>query len=398
MTEKKLKIAIVVHGRFHAFDLARELLKQDHDVTLFTNYPKAVCSRFGIPSQKVHSFLLHGVLTRIFEVIQKKLGWKPPESLLCAYFSAWAAKQLIRERWDVVQCWSGVGLEVFQAMKDQGALCVCERGSTHIRFQSNLLTQEQERTGAQIECPRPWIIKRELKEYALADMVNVPSTFSKKSFISEGFPESKLSVTLLGVDTRKFCASAEDMERRSQRILSGAPLRILNVGTFSFRKGAWDMASILRRFNPKELCFRFVGPVAEEARRLAAELGAISEFTPKLPQEKLRAQYTWGDLFILPTIEDGYPMVLAQASAAGLPILTTPNGAGQDLVKDGVTGWVFPARETEAFVEKLRWCTEHRKELAQMTRKISENFVPRDWSQVASDFARICQSYQTVRS
>ncbi|WP_242046550.1 hypothetical protein [Cylindrospermum sp. FACHB-282] len=44
----KLKIAVVVHGRFHAFDLARELIEQGNEVTLFTNYPKKIVEKFGI--------------------------------------------------------------------------------------------------------------------------------------------------------------------------------------------------------------------------------------------------------------------------------------------------------------------------------------------------------------
>src|SRR5262249_29481624 len=61
-----MRIAVVVHGRFHAFDLARELLALGHDVTLFTNYPRRVAERFGIPGHRVRSYLVHGVLTRIF--------------------------------------------------------------------------------------------------------------------------------------------------------------------------------------------------------------------------------------------------------------------------------------------------------------------------------------------
>ena len=50
-----LRLAMVVHGRFHAFDLSRELIRQGVDLILLTNYPKYVAQRFGIPREKVIS-------------------------------------------------------------------------------------------------------------------------------------------------------------------------------------------------------------------------------------------------------------------------------------------------------------------------------------------------------
>ena len=58
-----MKIAIVVHGRFHAFDLARELSPR-HDVTVFTNYPKWAARRFGLVPDQVRSFWPHGIASR----------------------------------------------------------------------------------------------------------------------------------------------------------------------------------------------------------------------------------------------------------------------------------------------------------------------------------------------
>lgn len=60
-----MKIAIVVHGRFDAFDLARALIARGHDVTLFTNYPGWAVEPFGISKMYVRSFVLHGVGVRV---------------------------------------------------------------------------------------------------------------------------------------------------------------------------------------------------------------------------------------------------------------------------------------------------------------------------------------------
>ena len=59
-----MKIAIVVHGRWDAFDLARELDRRNLDVRLLTNYPARIVTRFGVRGQLVRSFWPHGVLSR----------------------------------------------------------------------------------------------------------------------------------------------------------------------------------------------------------------------------------------------------------------------------------------------------------------------------------------------
>ena len=140
------------------------------------------------------------------------------------------------------------------------------------------------------------------------------------------------------------------MEARCRRILSGEPLRVLFVGTLCFRKGMLDMASILRGRGSQRFRFRFVGPVSKEAREFVRDLDSRAEFIPKQPQHELSASYAWGDLFAFPTIEDGFAVVLAQAAAAALPILTTTNCCGPDLIREGQTGWVLPIRSPGAFI------------------------------------------------
>ncbi len=388
----KLRIAIAVHGRFHAFDLARELLRRGHDVMLFTNYPKFAVARFGVPPERVRSLVLHGVISRVLWRVGERHRWLYPEALLHRWFGRWVAAQVRGERWDTVVCWSGVGEETFRALEGTSTLRICQRGSTHIRTQARLLEEEERRTGVPQDRPSPWILACEEREYALADVIWVLSSFARQTFVEQGVEETRLVLVPLGVDTRAFRASPEAVEARCRRIRGGEPLRVLYVGTSSFQKGMRDMAEIVRTLSNGNFRFRFVGPVAAECRDLARELSRFAEFIPKQPQQDLPRFYEWGDVFVFPTIQDGYAMVLDQARAAGLPLLTTTNCAGPDLIRDGVTGWVLPVRSPEVFIERLRWCYHHREELAAMVRRIYNDFRPRDWADVAADFERICLS------
>ena len=342
-----MKIAIAVHGRFEAFDLARELVRRGHSVQLLTNYPRWAVEKFGVPRECVRSFWPHGVITRALARLRPTAlrRWEPQLHML---FGRWASAVMGRERWDVVNAFSGVAEEYLRDTPHQADLNMVVRASTHIRTQDTLLRQEELRTGASQERPTRWMIDREEREYALADAIRVLSSFAYDSFVAQGISARKVKLLVSGVQTDAFRPTHHQLEQRCRRILSGAPLRVLNVGTFAFRKGVWDTAAIIRTLGTQRFEYRFVGPVAAEAADLAAQLRAQATFVPKQPQSSLPEMYAWGDVFMLPTIEDGFPAVLAQAAAAGLPILTTPNGAGWDLVRDGDNGWVLPSRQPQA--------------------------------------------------
>jgi len=391
----KLKIAIVVHGRYHAFDLGRALLQRGHDVVLFTNYPRWAVRRFDFPESRVRSYWRHGVLVRATSKLEQ-LGITPDtEAWLHTMFSRWAAKELIKDHWDVVHPWSGVSEEILQALDGKTRLSIMARCSSHIRTQARLLEEEEKRTGSPQDKPSAWRIAREEREYAKADKILVLSSFSRDSFITEGIDPKKVLLMPTCASLKSFRPSPEVIEERCRRILSGRPLQVTYVGTVCFRKGLDDIITILKSLNvslsdKSRFHFRFIGPVAAEAEQRIAELKSHAEFIPKRPQHELPKWYAQGDLFIFPTIEEGLPQVLAQANASGLPIITTTNSGAIDLIQDNETGWVLPIRSPREFTERLLWCDGHREELATMVRRAYNDFKPRDWADVAAQFESIC--------
>src|SRR5438132_5552113 len=130
-----MKIAIVVPGRFHAFDLAGALLDRDCDVSILTNYPRWAVGRFGFPTERVHSFWPHGVLTRMTRKLESRSLRANLESRLHPWFGRWARERLRKEHWDVVHVWSGVAEECLE-QASTSMLYFVMRGSAHIRTQA----------------------------------------------------------------------------------------------------------------------------------------------------------------------------------------------------------------------------------------------------------------------
>jgi glycosyltransferase involved in cell wall biosynthesis len=386
----QMKIAIVVHGRFEAFDMARELIRRGHNVTLLTNYPRWAVERFGVEPRHVRSFWMHGVLSRAAAKCGLERHLEPQ---LHETFGRWASAALRGEPWDVVYAFSGVGEECLRALAGTPTLRLLVRASAHVRTQDRLLREEEVRTGSRLDRPSHWRVRREEREYDQADRIRVLSSFAKGTFLDERVPDAKVRVILSGANLEMFRAAAIDVDRRRRRLLTGAPLRVLCVGSFSFRKGVWDTAAAIRELSTEPFTFRFVGPVLPEAAGLAKQLRGAAEFLPKQAEPSLPGHYAWGDLFVLPSIEDGYQSVLVQAAAAALPIVTTPNGAGHDLVHEGQNGWIVPIRSPRTLVDRLRWANTHRSELADVVRRSYEHFEPRDSARVAADFEDFCSAH-----
>lgn len=386
-----MKIAVVVQGRFHAFDLVRGLLERGHDVTIFTNYPAYAMEMFGVPRARAVCAPVHGVASRASDRIGGVFTPATREAWLHRWFGRWASSKLAGQRWDVVHAWSGVAEEIALSRRSNIGRLQVLRGSAHIRTQARLIAEEECRVGVKLDKPSSWRIAREEREYELADRVVVLSTFSHDTFVAEGVAPGKVQVLRPGADVRTFRPAGEVLRERCRRILAGEPLRVLTVGMFSFRKGIWDLDAAIRRCRAERFRFRFVGAVAAEARAFARRLGANRsvEFSGKHPQAGLPLFYDWADVFVLPTIEDGYQTVLSQAAAAGLPILTTPNGAGRDLVREGENGWIIPIRDPAAIQARLEWCEENRGKLADLVERNFESPPVPDWNTAARGFEEI---------
>jgi glycosyltransferase involved in cell wall biosynthesis len=385
LTDRPLRIDIAVHGRFHAFHLARALLARGHDIQLLTNYPKQIVARFGIAPQRVQGYLWHGLLTRLYYRLSKKLGLPDWEPRLHSKFGRWAEKRIRRDG-DALYIFSGVAEETFRALGNEySGVKMLVRGSAHIRTQRDLLADEEARCGLPVDKPSDWIVSREEREYALADKVVVLSSFARDSFLAQGFSADKVLLLLSGVDASRFKPQSGVLETRINRVKSGEPLRILMVGTFSPRKGALDLIRIAQSMNGR-MQFRFVGDVPDESVALFRQAQGFVEFIQRLPEFELPQHYAWGDIFCFPTIEDGYPAVLAQALTACLPVLTTPNCSAPDIVRNDVNGWILPIRSPDSFISRLDWCDKNRDTLVKAIEAMSHVSLTRDWSEVAAHF------------
>jgi glycosyltransferase involved in cell wall biosynthesis len=358
-TTESLRIAHSSQGKFHHQDLARQLYRLNTLGGFFTGYPRIKLKNLGVPADLVHTFpwmnvpyhlglryrLLRGRLRREME-------WWMQES-----FDHWLARNLpTAHAYIGLSCAS---LYAGQSIQQRGGLYLCDRGSSHILTQDQLLAEEYARQGIPYQSIDPRVIEKEMAEYATADAILVPSEFARQSFLQQGVPEDRLRKVPYGVDLQRF-SKVDDPDPDA--------FDVLFVGGVSLQKGVPDLLEAFTKLEHPRKRLRFVGAVSEEMQTLLAKqrMGTAVEFLGPWPQDKLHEIMSRSHVLVLPSIEDGFGLVQAQAMACGCPVIASRHTGAYDLFTDGIEGYIVPIQSPDVLAERLQFLADDPNKRQQM--------------------------------
>lgn len=148
-----------------------------------------------------------------------------------------------------------------------------------------------------------------------------------------------------------------EQEKADIRAQMGIPERnmILAVGQFIPRKGFDVLLRSAAELLPDTGIYFVGGEPTQEYRELAQKAGETKiHFVSFCKREELELYYKAADVFVLPTREDIWGLVINEAMAYGLPIVTTDRCvAGLELVENGVNGWLVPVEDTAALTKRI---------------------------------------------
>lgn len=348
-----MNITIIVKGRFHLFDLTRELEKLGHNIVLITTLPKFVARKFGIFTSIVKSKIFVELFERIWMRIPffftQKLN---PQYFVMNFFGKQASKNLISNG-DILLVGSSSALDAMRHAKKIGyRVTILERGSSHIEYQHKILLQEQEIYGITKTITHPKVIAKELLEYQEADFISVPSNFVKNTFLEYGIPSQKILLNPYGVNLRQFQPKFPAAERMNN---SDGIFRIIHCGGINLRKGVQYLLAAFSHLNLPNSELLLIGSMSEEFKPIYNNLKKKNVYhLGPFPQKDLVRQYQKASIFCLASIEEGLAMVIPQAMACGLPIICTVNTGGGDIVRDGIDGFVVPIRDLDALCSSIK--------------------------------------------
>ena len=241
--------------------------------------------------------------------------------------------------------WSSATLEAIPAAKDRGIAVVIDRGAAHIRHQNAILEDAYRACGLDFPGISRFVMERELAEYEAANKIVVPSTHGAATFTAEGIPEDRLAVVPLGVDPGTFHPVPGSTETRKPRILF--------VGALGVQKGT---PQLLRAFAPlhREAELHLVGPVDPDFAALLETLPTDGvTLRGAVAKADIGQVYADADIFCLPSIQEGFGMVVLEAMASGLPVIVSDQVGAAEAVTDGESGFVYPVNDVEALTAHL---------------------------------------------
>jgi starch synthase len=353
-----MKVSVIVGGRFHAFDLAAHLHRKGALHRLITNFPRFGTRRWHVPDDRVVSLPSTLIAGRMMSKISPKLVQKC-QYRLSRWFADSAARQL--DGSDLIVAWSSFAEPAVQWANQHGVPSLVERGSAHIVEQDELLRQEHQLLGLPWPGIDPNVIAMELREYDACTQVSVPSLFVERSFLRRRHVPARLFRNPYGVDLGCFHPPVAPPQDPSP-----GSLRVVFSGNASAQKGTHYLLRAFAEARQPRWQLTLVGAMAAEARQWLIPIPVGVEFVGHRPQHELASIYGRMHCFVMPSIQDGFGMVLVQALACGLPLIATTNTGGEDLLShNGVAGehrdfdttefpagYVVPIRRPDS----IAWC------------------------------------------
>ncbi len=268
-------------------------------------------------------------------------------------------KETLERNEDVYFGYDTASLEILEYLYEKQIFSIVDQIDP-AKVEENLVLEEYERWPGWSTLPGripPEYYERLNCEWTLASVITVNSEWSKEALITQGVPEKKIIVVPLAYELSKI-----------QGRVAKSPnefLQVLWLGQVNLRKGIQYLFQAAHIVKPLPIKFNIVGPLMISPK-IVANAPSNMSFVGPVTRDMVGKYYSQSDVFILPTISDGFGITQLEAMAYGLPVIGTPN-MGR-VVRDGVEGFVVPIRDPIAIAERLEWMVANRKHLSEMSK------------------------------
>jgi glycosyltransferase involved in cell wall biosynthesis len=261
---------------------------------------------------------------------------------------------------DAVYAYEDGAATTFQAAKQQGILCLYDLPIVFYLTSRNIQVEEAERfpelaPALQATQEPAWKLERKEQEIKLADHIFVPSSFVQNSLLEAGVKQETISVIPFGAPVDYF-----QPQPKPDKLF-----RVLFVGRVGPRKGVHYLLQAWQELSLPDAELLLVG-INEFPEGWLDQYAERIRHIPSLPHALLNQYYSSANVLVLPSLVEGLALVQLEAMACGIPLITTPNAGGSDIVTDAKEGFIVPIRDVEALKEKLEWCYRHPLELTEM--------------------------------
>jgi starch synthase len=288
-----------------------------------------------------------------------------------------AAARMHSEKVRACYSYEDGALHTFRAARAAGKKCFYDLPIGYWRAARKILGEEAERRPEWLPTmpgltDSPGKLARKDDELRLADRIFVPSTFTRMTLAMCPFPIAPVDVIPFGADDALAPIASSDPKP------NGGALRVLFVGGLSQRKGIADLfeaVAILGAHVDLTVIGRKTGEVCAPLDSALVQ----HRWIESLPRERILAEMRAHDVFVFPSLFEGFGLVITEAMSQGLPVITTAHTCGPDVLTEGEDGFIVPIRDPQAIAEKLELLHRDRERLAAMSQAAQKKAVSLTW-------------------
>jgi colanic acid/amylovoran biosynthesis glycosyltransferase len=321
---------------------------------------------FNIPNKPFYFFLKAIFLmmviffrnpAEIYRLLKKILSKRSEMSLRSLYY----VYPFLKTNFDIIHCQFGMNGIIGLSLKRAGV-------------QSRLITTFHGHDLSAVITEKGDNVYKDL--FLEGDLFLAVSEHWKEKLIRLNCNPEKIKVHRIGIDLEEFKSG----ESKTQ---PGKLVKLLTIGRLAEKKGheyaIQAVANVIRKNKSTDIEYTIAGDgtLRNRLESLVSELGMENhiKFLGDVEKYETIALYQQADIFLLPSVtasdgdQEGIPVVLMEALAAGLPAIATYHSGIPELIKDGKTGFLVPEKDISAFVKALDYVLENPQEWPVIGRK-----------------------------
>jgi glycosyltransferase involved in cell wall biosynthesis len=336
------------------------------------------------PEIKVHTTFAW----KRFRIPYKILGGRR----MCALHDWLVARKLkkMAGQVDVVHMWPTAALHTIRAAAKLGIPTVLERPNAHTRFAYEVVQKECDRLGVPLppnheHAYNEAVLRREEAEYEETDKLLCPSDFVVKTFMDQGIPRQKLVRHIYGYDENVYYPNGAEADPKRG-------LTVLFVGVCAVRKGVhFALEAWLNSSAHEHGTFQIAGDFLPAYAAKLAPMLAHPSVKVLGHRKDIPALMRASDILVLPSIEEGFGLVVAEAMGSGcVPLISD---ACTDITKHMQNGMIHRVADVKALAQQISRLDQDRALLARLRAASLRDAAGFTWKAAG---VKVVEAYQQI--
>jgi glycosyltransferase involved in cell wall biosynthesis len=344
-------------------------------------YPYNELGRMFAQKFQINSWLTHEQGRFYIDRVCRKFDWK-------------IAKYIARcQDITAVYAYEDCAVESFKIAKSTGKICFYDLPIGYWRAMHRMLSEEKERNS-------DWAVtlggfndsmeklQRKDKELALADVIYVASSFTKRTL--EEYPGKLAPVQVI-----PYAFPVVNHDRRYTSA-QNRKIKLLYVGGLSQRKGIAYMFEAVKGLE-QWVKLTVVGQGnLSGCETLRKEL-TKHKYIPSLPHHEILQLMSEHDVLLFPSLFEGFGLVITEAMSQGTPVITTDRTCAPDIITHGQDSWLIESGSVSALRQQIESILLHPESLKTVGQAAIQTAQKRPWSKYGQEMADSIQQFLNTK-